>query len=170
MKKTYFAKLAIVSFTVVAAFAFMGTAVQAETGTIASTVSIATPIVVTGDSTLAFGVFTAPSSGNQTWTIAASDGALSTGGGDGVDIYNDDHSAGGFTIEGENDATVTYSVAITTDFSGTGLALSALTLNPTSTSSLDGSGSLTVSVGGTVTIDAGASNGSDALITMTANY
>ena len=170
MKKTYLAKLAIVSFTVVAAFAFMGTSTQAETGTVASTVSIATPIVITGDSALAFGVFTAPSTGSQTWTIAASDGALRTGGGDGVDLFNDDHFRGVFTIDGENDATVTYSVAITNNFGGTGLALSALTVNPTSTNALSGSGSLTVGVGGTVTIDTGASSGSDALITLTANY
>ena len=170
MKKTYLAKLAIVSFTVVAAFAFMGTAAQAETGTISATVSIATPIVITGDSALAFGVFTAPSSGSQTWTIAASNGALSTGGGDGVDLFNDDHSRGVFTIDGENDATVTYSVAITNNFGGAGTTLSALTVNPSSTSVLSSSGSLTVGVGGTVTLTDAAADGSPALITLTANY
>ena len=170
MKKTYLAKLAIVSFTVVAAFAFMGTAAQAAEGTVASTVSIAIPVVVTGDSDLVFGVFTAPSTGTQTWTIAASDGALTTGGGDGVDLFNDDHGAGGFTIDGENDAVITYSVDITTNFGGTGTTLSALTLNPTSTTALNSSGELVVGVGGTVTLTDLAATGSAALITMTANY
>ena len=173
MKKTYLAKLAIVSFTVVAAFAFMGTSAQAQaTGTVASTISIATPIVITGDSALAFGVFTAPStgSGSQAWTIAVSNGALTTGGGDGVDLFTDDHNRGGFTIDGENDAVITYSVVITDNFGDAGTTLSALTVFPTSTSMLSTSGSLTVGVGGTVTLTLDAANGSDALITMTANY
>ena len=171
MKKTYLAKLAIVSFTVVAAFAFIGTSAQAQaTGTVASTVSIATPIVITGDSALIFGVFTAPSSGNDAWTISATSGALSFSGTDGVDLFTDDHFRGGFTIDGENDATVSYSVAITNNFGDAGTTLSALTLNPTSTTALNSSGVLKVGVGGTVTLAFDAATGSDALITMSANY
>ena len=68
MKKTYLAKLAIVSFTAVAAFAFIGTPAQAETGTISATVSIAIPVTIVSDSDLVFGVFVAPSSGTDTWT------------------------------------------------------------------------------------------------------
>ena len=170
MKKTYLAKLAIVSFTVVAAFAFMGTAVQATDGSVASTVSIAVPITVDGDSALAFGVFTPPSSGDETWTVNATTGNLSGGASDGVDLFNDDHFRGVFTIGGENDAIITYSVDITTNFGDAGTTLSALTVSPTSTNALSSSGSLTVGVGGTVTLTLDAANGSDALITMTANY
>ena len=172
MKKTYLAKLAIVSFTVVAAFAFMGTSAQAQaTGTVASTISIATPIVITGDSALAFGVFTAPTTSDHSWTISAVDGVLTDGSeDDSQDLFAGDNFRGVFTIGGENDAIVTYDVDITTNFGGSGLTLSALTVSPTSTSMLSNSGSLIVGVGGTVTIDTGASSNGDALITMTANY
>lgn len=170
MNKTYLAKLAIVSFTVVAAFAFMGTRAQAETGSISSTVSIATPVTIVGDSALIFGVFTAPSTGTDNWTINASTGVLTyTGTGDGIDIFADDHHRGGFTINGEAGATVTYSVAITTNFGDANTTLSALTINPTSTSVLT-AGSLVVGVGGTVTLLTTAASGTPAVITLTANY
>ena len=170
MKKTYLAKLAIVSFTVVAAFAFMGTGAQAETGTIAATVSIAIPITIAGDSDLVFGVFTAPSSGSETWTIGAATGDITTGTSDGVDLFTDDHSRGLFTISGENDAAVTYSVAKTSDFTDAGLSLTTVSWTSTLTN-LSSSGDLVVGVGGTVTIQSTAGSGGDtAEITLTANY
>ncbi len=171
MKKTYLTKLAIVCFTVVVAFAFMGTGVQAATGSVASTVSIAVPITIVGDSDLVFGTFTAPSTGTHSWTVSAFNGFITDGAEqNSVDLFSGDNSRGVFTISGANNATVTYSVAITNDFGDTGTTLSALTVSPASTQSLGGSGDLTVGVGGTVSLTDAAANGSDALITMTANY
>ena len=170
MKKTYLAKLAIVSFTVVAAFAFMGTGAQAETGTIASTVSIATPISISGDSALAFGALTAPTSIDHSWTISAADGSITDGAEDNSqDLFSNDNFRGVFTISGESGATVTYSVAITNNFGNAGTTLSALTVSPSSTNTLT-SGSLKVGVGGTVTLTTAAADGTAALITLTANY
>ena len=172
MKKTYLAKLAIVSFTVVAAFAFMGTSTQAETGTVASTVSIATPITIASDSDLVFGTFTAPSTGNHTWTISATDGSLSNGGEqDSQDLFSADHKAGGFTINGENDAAITYSAIVLTDFTDAALSLTAVTVNPSAASNLNSSGDLVLGVGGTVKIGSAAPTGTAAAtIQLEANY
>lgn len=171
MKKTYLAKLAIVGFTMAIAFAFMGTGAQAETGTISSTVSIATPITINSDSNLIFGTFTAPSTATDAWTINASTGALTFTGTDGVDIFTNDHHRGGFTINGENSAAITYSAVRTVDFTDAALSLTAVTLNPSAASNLNSSGVLVLTVGGTVAIGTAAVSGADvATIELTANY
>ena len=168
MKKTYLAKLAIISFTVVAVFAFTGAPAQAESGTISATISIATPIGISSDSALIFGVFTAPTVA-QSWTINPANGDLITLGGDGTDIFNDDHHRGGFSITGEPLAAITYSAGMTTDFGDPGTSLTSVSVDPIG-ANLPSGGTLTVGIGGRVSLQSSAATGSDAVITLTANY
>ena len=171
MKKTCFAKLAIVCFTVVAAFAFIGTPAQAETGTIASTVTMGVPIIITGDSDMVFGVLTVPTVGTDFWTINARTGDLTkSGDGNGTDVFSDDNSRGLFTINGEDNAALTYSVARSSNFSIIGMSLLSVFFTP-SGASLNSSGVLVVGVGGALRVfNTTGSGSSTAEITLTADY
>ena len=91
------------------------------------------------------------------------------GSGDSKDLFPADHSRGGFTISGENDAAISYSAAITGNF-GTDLSLSNVQLNPSAAGNLNSSGDLVLGVGATVGISAGATGGHTGEITLTANY
>ena len=159
----------------VAAFV-LPTSIEADTGTIQANVTVAEAIAVAGVDALVFGLLSAPSTGSDTWTVNATNGPLVQGGAtSSVDLDLVDHSRGSFTIGavGAASESVTYSVAVTTDFGDGSLSLGALQMDPPSPSLLDAiTEDLTVLIGGTLTISAGAAPGlhSDAVITMTADY
>ena len=172
MKKTCFAKLAIVCFTVVAAFTFIGTPAQAAD--IDATATIATPIIVSGDSNLVFGVFTAPSSGSPTqkWRLDPVTSALTVEvAGDGLDLFADDQHRGTFTVTGENNANFTYSSVSISNFPDAFVRLGGITFDPQSSIGLDGTGNLTVGLGGVLELDFGAATTTHtATITLEVSY
>ena len=173
MKKTYLAKLAIVSFPVVAAFALMGTPAQAAEATINATMSIATPLAISSDSSLVFGTFTAPSSGSPTqkWRVDAVSSALTVVvAGDGLDLFADDQHRGTYTVTGEPDAAITYTFSIS-DFPDAFVRLGGIIPDPQTSIGLDGTGNLTVGLGGVLEISFGAGTGAHtATITLEVNY
>lgn len=174
MKKTYLAKIAIVSLTMALAFAFTGTPAQAAEATINATMSIATPIAISADSSLVFGTFTAPSSGSPTqkWRVHSVTGDLSVVvAGDGLDLFADDQSRGVFTVVGEPFAAVSYSSVSISNFSDASVRLGGVTFDPQTSIGLDGSGNLTVGVGGVLELDFGAASATHtATITLEVNY
>ena len=173
MKKTYLAKLAIVSFTVVAAFALMGTPAQAAEATINATMSIATPIAISADSSLVFGTFTAPSSGSPTqkWRVDAVTSALTVVvAGDGLDLFADDQHRGTYTVTGEPDAAITYTFSIS-NFPDAFVRLGGIIPDPQTSIGLDGTGNLTVGLGGVLELNFGAASATHiATITLEVNY
>ncbi len=131
-------------------------------------------VSVVGGDNLNFGKLSAPSDFAAVWTLSALDGSLSKTGGNSFDFGGGTHNRGSFIISGNADAGVSYDVAVTPNFTGLGLSLTTSTpkTSPGSPWSLDNQGSLTVFVGGVLTIGTNAIAGSynDAMITITVNY
>ena len=172
MKKKHFAGLSIGAL-MVAVVAFMSPTVQAQaTGTIEATTTVCAGLTVTGTDALAFGSLSAPTDVCAEWTISPTNGPMIKTGGNSVDPFPGDHSAGEFRIDGEASMSVSYSVSITADFGDAGLSLTAVTFDPASPETLDGAGQAWVDIGGTLEICPGATPGfhNDAEITLTANY
>ena len=135
------------------------------------------PLTIDGIDALTFGTLTPPTNPLECaiWILSAVDGLTLTSG-EGEDPVALDHSRGMFRLIGAPGATVTYSVAVTTQFADPDLSLtvSADNVNPaTGTVILDAStGVLEVYLGGVLEICPGVviASHNDAVITLTANY
>ncbi len=178
MKTKHLTRLVMVGLLMAGLLTFVATSTKAITGSISSTVTIecAVEIAANGGS-LDFGYLAAPGNGNcDVWTISTTDGASlgHSGSGNGTDFLGSDHSRGSFTLTGSEP--ITYSVAVSTQFSDGNLTLSNLTLSPTSpqdpSPSTGACTTLPVAVGGDLQVCPGAAQGlhNDAVITITANY
>lgn len=134
------------------------------------------PLTVSGIDAVAFGVLTAPTDTSvcAVWTLSVFDGlTLTSGAGD--DPIALDHNRGMFRLIGDLGATVTYSVAVTTQFGDPDLTLMISNTNilPLSPGVLDPvTGVLEVQVGSVLEICTGVAKGTfnDAVITITADY
>ena len=184
MKTKHFTTLVMACLLMVGALAFVVTNVQATShqANLDASVTIECPIVLTTNGTaLNFGLISAPTNTSMDfWTIPAVTGPMTqSGGGNGVSFGT--ASQGHFDINGSKNASVTL---IITDFMDPKLFLSDITMAIGSNVITPSSGVyvvplvdancatiVTVSVGGTLEVSAGAGTGQHtATIALTANY
>ncbi|MDB5476653.1 MAG: hypothetical protein JWP49_2164 [Phenylobacterium sp.] len=148
-------KLALASISAVTAAAMATAALAQATATTSATASatVAQPIAVAKTSDLQFGRVIRPSAGNTTiYTVAASSGATSTSGGDGIFSGNATPTRAVFTVTGEGGQAFN----ISSDPSITTGGVTITLVRSGGTGTLDGTagalGTATFGVGGNVTL------------------
>lgn len=166
-------KLALRNGIAVALFAFLaaqaGAQVVDTSGT--ASVNVQSELTLTLNASPDWGRVTRPPSGTARYTLDYSSGAVTLISGDGYAF--DDGTAGDYTLSGAPTAPVSFSVAIGA-FSGSGITVVASHINGTAnsgTDTLDGSGNLTLKIGGTVDIASNATlTTQTATVTVTVDY
>lgn len=176
MKTQQITRCVCTVLVIIAVMAYILPPIRAAEGTIDASVLILIPLQVNGIDALGFGTLTPPTNPLvcAVWTLNAFNGLTLTSG-QSEDPLIGDHGRGMFRLIGALGVTVTYSVAVTTQFGDPDLTLtvSDANVNPASTSALDAStGILEVQFGGVLEIcsDVVIKTHNDAVVTMTANY
>jgi hypothetical protein len=164
---------ALRNFGVVAALAFLSTLAGAQVVDTSSTASVnvqpALSLTLVTDPD--WGRVTRPPVGTARYTLDYATSAVTNTSGDGYAF--DDGAAGEFTLSGAPNGPVSFSVSIGA-FSGAGVSVVASHINGTSnsgTDTLDGSGNLTLKIGGVLDIAANATLAvQTATVTVTVDY
>ena len=158
---------------VIAALAFLSSLAGAQVVDTSSTASVniqpALSLTLVTDPD--WGRVTRPPSGTARYTLDYGTSAVTNTSGDGYAF--DDGAAGEFTLSGAPNGPVSFSVSIGA-FTGSGITVVASHINGTANSGtdvLDGSGNLTLKIGGILDIDAAATlTVQTATVTVTVDY
>jgi hypothetical protein len=118
---------------------------------------------------LDFGTVGKPTAGEAEITLEPG-GAVGVDGGDGAFVVDGSAIPGVYEIRGQDEQIVNLTATVGSDFGAAGVSLTGLILSDDAPQ-LDGDGFATVTLGGTVTVDEGADEGTfTAQIDMTASY
>jgi len=144
---------------------------QAVDTTGSAVVTVIPSLTITRNSDTNWGRVMVPASGTATYLLDYRTGATSLTAGNGFCFS--DGNAGDYSITGLAGATVSYSVSVGS-FSGSGLSIASMEINGhtnSGTDTLDGSGNLTLKLGGTLDVDSTATVAQQtAQITLSVNY
>jgi hypothetical protein len=117
-------------------------------------VTIIQPIVLTPVTDLLFGRVAKGTTGTNTITVAAADGARAVGGGGNAQLAAGTSGRATYTLTGEADATFSIAITDTTiDLDGPGSSTLGVTIVPSAASGTLTSGAASFGVGGNFTID-----------------
>ena len=151
------------------AAAFSGAQGSDSTGT--ATVTLLPTISITRNADTNWGRVVVPASGTATYILDDSTGATSLSSGAGFSFS--DGNAGDYSITGAANCNVSFSVSVGS-FSGSGVSISAMSINGSAnsgTGQLDGSGHLTIKLGGTLDVASTATiTTQTATINLTVDY
>ena len=140
-----------------------------STGT--ARVSLQPTVSITRNADTNWGRVVVPASGNATYLLDCNTGATSLVSGSGFSFS--DGNAGDYSVTGVASASVSYSVSVGS-FTGTGVSITSMTINGATnsgTGALDGSGNLTIKLGGTLVVaSTAAATARTATITLTVDY
>lgn len=140
-----------------------------------ASITVRQPVALTNTTDLAFGTVDAPTDATTTFVVAT-DGSTSTSGGNGA--FATGEAAGVVTIAAENGQTIALSAAASTCTGATGVALTTITGDYNGTAfdssaantATFSSGTTTIDVGGSVTVDVGTTGAATCAYTVTVNY
>jgi hypothetical protein len=156
-----------IALTILSAIA--GAQVTDTTGV--ASVNVQPAITLTLVASPSWGRVVCPPSGTATYALDYAAGGVTVTSGDGY-AFNDGQN-GQYSVTGAASAPISFSVSIGS-FSGTGITVVGATINGASSSgtgTLDGSGDLTLKVGGIITVAAAATvETQTATVTVTIDY
>ncbi len=125
MTKTIFVR-SFIAASALAAFA--APAAQAATQTVPCSVTLVTPLSIGNAVSMNFGTLSAPTTADQTFALASTDAAVTSGAGDGKVFADAARAAGSITVTGAKGKKINITGAIS-NWDGTGVSNTADTID-----------------------------------------